>query len=886
MMANDDLKLELEVTANTKGAVDEVTKLNRVLSDNLTAADAAGKGQKTLGQEVAITKARQVEAAEAIRRAKDAQAEHNLVVQAFGPKSREAADAAKKLSDANAEAQKTATAAAKALENVAKQATEAAQAEGDKLSPATKRAAAEIRTMGANAERAANDLNKVALSSKVAGERATKGGAGFDVMGFASSKLMGVLGPAALGGTLISLAGWLGEAAEKTLQYETAIANLPFSIDGARAATKGLVSDQMLVASAASASSLKVTKTAKDFEILASASVKLAAKLGQPADQLLNNLVTALGRGSTELLDNAGVVLKTAEAQERYAKSIGVSVSALTDEQKANAFRVEAMKAILKAADETTIAYDSNAASMVRWKTQVVDAWEAFSRAAANAVGAAFKTGLGLNDKGIGLFHDEDWIPRIVATATALDTSWSPAFTRGAESVGKFAADMLLAGDAYEVLAQAFNPAALAEMEAANKKEAEKRDILSEEAAYSERMAKAIAEAEKANKAFVEAAEAADMFVGPQEAPKAKKSGKKGKKIGPVDNQDRFMDASNTGIDSTNQISTAQYLESSTRGYEAELEVRQRRLDVIQEEMDLLEDEAEKTREYQDMVFYTVEVENEAETQRDELMRQRIDREMELAKWQAGAARDEETRIKAVARIEELTLQKRELKSAQFMKAEEKQLRQRQKTFEMLSGRVTELSGAMVDAVWQQAEGQKGAIAMALGDYLKGVSKEFSVRALGETAKGFAALAGIYTAGLAPGYFKSAAMSAGVAIAAGAAGASIGAAGQSAADAQKVAEEAKEKEAKDSDKELKELEKGGGKGEVSKREGKNLSAQTIPISYDERRRGDASRGPKGPETVILQLTISGPVIGAGGVKQVGRELQKMLDEAKSAGKLY
>lgn len=48
--------------------------------------------QVDLADLVAETKARQQEATEAIRRAKEAQQEHNLTVAAFGPKSREAAE--------------------------------------------------------------------------------------------------------------------------------------------------------------------------------------------------------------------------------------------------------------------------------------------------------------------------------------------------------------------------------------------------------------------------------------------------------------------------------------------------------------------------------------------------------------------------------------------------------------------------------------------------------------------------------------------------------------------------------------------------------------------------------------------------------------------------
>lgn len=59
-----------------------------------------------------------------------------------------------------------------------------------------------------------------------------------------------------------------------------------------------------------------------------------AAATGQSVDYLFQSLVTGIKRSSPLLIDNTGLVLDITAAQERYAESIGTTVSQLTEEQK------------------------------------------------------------------------------------------------------------------------------------------------------------------------------------------------------------------------------------------------------------------------------------------------------------------------------------------------------------------------------------------------------------------------------------------------------------------------------------------------------------------------------------------------------------------------
>lgn len=833
--------IDVELRAKTDAAVTEVRKFNTEIRDATTAATVAGSAQQQLGKDVAVTASKQREAAEAVRAAKQALETHSATVGAFGARSEQAAQSAAKLAAAEREAQKAAAVAADALAKVAKEAQAVAAAEDGQLSPATKRAAAQVARMGEAAERTTHDLSKMELQQK-------KGAGGFDLLGLASGKLMSVIGPAALGGTLVALAGWIGEAAEKTLQYETAIGNLPFKLEGAIAATRGLMSESKLAVSASQALALGVVKTEGEFNQLAADAAKIALKLGTSTDQMLGDLTTALGRGSAMILDNAGIILKVSDANEAYAASVGKTVAQLDEAEKKIAFQTAAMAAIRKSAGETTVAYDSNAAAVVRLKVKVGDAWDAMGRGASNGVGAL----VGVVESSVSAIGDFE--QSFIKTAVAMDTTWSPAFRDGAAATGKWAADLLLAGDAAEVMAQFLNPGNIAEMEAANAKEREKRDLLSEEAEFSERMAKAAAEVEKANTAFLDAQAAAAVVYGPAEAPKKKKAGPKKK-------AEEFSSNSGTnaivrgfdGVGATEQIASA--------APEAAAEGRAER------EAQLFEQETLRNERAMEMLVDRVGLEAETEARRATLVDQQLAREAKLAQWQAQNARTTAQREQALTRMEEVEHRKRVL-AAQREAAEERKLaEQRQATFERIGGAASSLSATVVAATWEQAQGQKGAIAMMLGDRLKGISIDATVTAAWETAQGVAALAGIYTAGLAPGHFAAAAEAAGVAILAGTAGAGLGAAGKAAS--------------------------GGGAGGASSRapstapatgapgggntgggSTSSLERMDVPISYD--RPGASSSGP------VININVQGPV-GKDTVRAIGETVRRAIDKTKAQG---
>lgn len=214
---------------------------------------------------------------------------------------------------------------------------------------------ARITAFGAAVDRAANSSNTSASS--------------ITSMGSA----LGRLGPAIGGG--IAVLGGAAIAAERlgaeSLKVQAVFKNLAFSIEPARRATHGLVSDMTLATEANRLVSLGVTDNAEDFGKLAQAAQALGQKLGTSTESAFESLTAALGRGSSMMLDNLGIVVKQEQAHQQYAEQLGKSVDQLTEVEKAEAFRKVALKAIFAAASEVTVVTDGAAAATQRYRVEL-----------------------------------------------------------------------------------------------------------------------------------------------------------------------------------------------------------------------------------------------------------------------------------------------------------------------------------------------------------------------------------------------------------------------------------------------------------------------------------------------------------------------------------
>lgn len=104
-----------------------------------------------------------------------------------------------------------------------------------------------------------------------------------------------------------------------------------------RAASRGMVSDADLMTSYNEAMLLVGESMATKFPALLEIAQASAAATGQDVGFMLDSLVKGIGRGSPMILDNLGLTINLAEANQKYADSLGISVDQMTKAQQQEA---------------------------------------------------------------------------------------------------------------------------------------------------------------------------------------------------------------------------------------------------------------------------------------------------------------------------------------------------------------------------------------------------------------------------------------------------------------------------------------------------------------------------------------------------------------------
>ena len=323
-MADQTERISIEVSAQTAAAVRDVDKLSKAIRAQTEASEESSKSQKTLGKEIKATKAIQTEATEAVNRAKQAQSEHNLVVQAFGPKSKEAAESAQRLAKANEEASKAAKKAADALERVTKETAKAAEAEGDKLSPATKRAANDLERMSKEADRTASEVRKLDLQMERMAKSTASAGKG---MGAFFASFAGNLAANAVG----ALAGKVADAGifavETAANFERLKTALTTTMGSAEAANKKFADLQKFAA-----------ETPYGLDEVTEAFIKLSNRGINANDRLLTSLGNTASAMGKSLDDAVEAMADAITGENERMKEFGI-VGRLAGDQVAYTFR-------------------------------------------------------------------------------------------------------------------------------------------------------------------------------------------------------------------------------------------------------------------------------------------------------------------------------------------------------------------------------------------------------------------------------------------------------------------------------------------------------------------------------------------------------------------
>lgn len=160
---------------------------------------------------------------------------------------------------------------------------------------------------------------------------------------------------AVIGVTTVAL-GRFAQAGGKALTVQQAfdkrVGGATAALKGMTRATRGLVSQQDLMLQFNRAVTLGAAKNTKEFEDLAEGALALGRALGVDAAFALESLSLGIGRQSRLILDNLGLIVSVEEANRKYAKTLGVAASQLSEVQQKEAFRVETLGQVSSKVDE------------------------------------------------------------------------------------------------------------------------------------------------------------------------------------------------------------------------------------------------------------------------------------------------------------------------------------------------------------------------------------------------------------------------------------------------------------------------------------------------------------------------------------------------------
>lgn len=156
-----------------------------------------------------------------------------------------------------------------------------------------------------------------------------------------------VASTAAVGALILGLTK-LGERGSKVIAVKRTFAKITgdetAALNKLREAARGTVDDFRLMASHNQALALGAADTTEAFAEMVNISRILGRAQGIEAAEALDKFTVGLARQSILRLDDLGITISTAEANERYAKTLGKSSAALTEAERTMAFRNETFR--------------------------------------------------------------------------------------------------------------------------------------------------------------------------------------------------------------------------------------------------------------------------------------------------------------------------------------------------------------------------------------------------------------------------------------------------------------------------------------------------------------------------------------------------------------
>ena len=150
-------------------------------------------------------------------------------------------------------------------------------------------------------------------------------------------------------------------------------------IEHAQEGVDGLVTKYDLMTTANSAMLLGVVQSETDFTELTESAYILSSAIGISARDGMNSLIEAVGRGSTEMLDNLGVSLKMGQAYKIWADQNKRTVKSMTDVEKKSAFMTIALQKVKAKAQELGPVVSTTNDKLDQFKVYVQDVTDGLS---------------------------------------------------------------------------------------------------------------------------------------------------------------------------------------------------------------------------------------------------------------------------------------------------------------------------------------------------------------------------------------------------------------------------------------------------------------------------------------------------------------------------
>lgn len=223
-------------------------------------------------------------------------------------------------------------------------------------------------------QRLADSVNRTSTVMAKADQSSKKAGGGIDSLTKIAGQAKKAFGAVGIALGVKEAIAATDKMLDRSFKLQSVMGNLTISIEKAKQQTMGLVDSFTLAQSANNAVRLGVVKSGDEFANLSEAATKLGLSVGLDATQATENLITALGRQSPMILDNLGITLKVSDAQAEYAARLGKTAKQLTDNEKAEAFRVIAMERALQKSKEVELQVGGLAGMYQRLKVAALDA--------------------------------------------------------------------------------------------------------------------------------------------------------------------------------------------------------------------------------------------------------------------------------------------------------------------------------------------------------------------------------------------------------------------------------------------------------------------------------------------------------------------------------